>query len=225
MALTKHEKYTIKQVKRSDIKLAEYNPRYIDKHAKSKLKKNLNKTGLVMPLVWNERTGNLVAGHQRISILDEMEGDGNDYEITVSAIDVDIAEEKKLNVFLNNVSAQGYFDSDLLLEILSDSDVGFDGGLEMGFDALELKSILPEDLIPQQDVDIVADVKKIEKLKKQRKEYASKVKEEDDAEFFAVVVFQNRAEADKFLKHVNGHDRDRYVDGQRMFTMLGIAED
>ena len=65
------EAYEIKKIKRSQIKLAAYNPRTITDEARKRLKKGLKKFGLVQPLVWNETTGVLVSGHPRLSILDE----------------------------------------------------------------------------------------------------------------------------------------------------------
>lgn len=67
--------------------------------------------------MWNRRTGNLVGGHQRLSLLDELEGT-DDYRLTVSRIDVDDAQERALNVVLNNPEAQGNYDMDLLGQVI-----------------------------------------------------------------------------------------------------------
>ncbi len=105
----------------------------------------LSRHGLVTTPVWNRRTGNLVSGHQRLSILDELER-SKEYAVTVSVIDVDESEEKKLNIQLNNPSMQGTWDMDLLLGLFegqeySFADFGFsdgDAGIMFGFDEQEL---------------------------------------------------------------------------------------
>jgi hypothetical protein len=71
MARSKLEKYEIKTIHRSQINLAKYNPRFIDEKNRKQLEAGLKKHGLVETLVWNERTGNLVSGHQRIQIMDK----------------------------------------------------------------------------------------------------------------------------------------------------------
>ena len=75
-SLSQFQKYTIGRVSRTELKNAPYNPREIDEKAKKRLKKVLMKIGLVEPIVWNKRTKNIVGGHQRISILDSLEGSG-----------------------------------------------------------------------------------------------------------------------------------------------------
>src|SRR5688572_26248431 len=100
-SLSRYQKFEAVTISRAEIKNAPYNPRKITEHARQKLKAKIKASGLVMTLVWNRRTGNLVGGHQRISILDELEKSQN-YLLTVSAIDVDDKQEKELNLFLNN---------------------------------------------------------------------------------------------------------------------------
>ena len=66
-------------IKRDQAKAAPYNPRSIDGPARRKLEKAIRDFGLVDRPVWNRRTGNIVGGHQRVDILDEIKG-GTDYE-------------------------------------------------------------------------------------------------------------------------------------------------
>lgn len=114
-------------VKRSQIKLAGYNPRKITPEAKRKLKENLSKMGLMGGLVWNERTGNLVSGHQRIAILDadnryDAATGENDYDVFVTKVSLDEKEEKTQNIFFNNQSAMGFFDEDKLHQMMKEID-------------------------------------------------------------------------------------------------------
>jgi len=111
--LSKYQAFEAKDVERSQIKNAVYNPRHITPTARKKLTRTIETLKLREPLVWNKRTGNLVSGHQRISILDDLQG--NDaYSLTMSVIDVSDAEEKAINVAFNNTEIQGSFDFDLL---------------------------------------------------------------------------------------------------------------
>jgi ParB-like chromosome segregation protein Spo0J len=111
--MSRFEGYTMATINRSQIQNASYNPRKISKKNKENLRKGLEAHKLVVPLTWNICTGNLVSGHQRIKQLDEME-QSKDYELTVAQIDVNEKQEKEINILLNNQSAMGEFDIDLL---------------------------------------------------------------------------------------------------------------
>lgn len=135
------ERFTIKAIDRSSIELADYNPRRISDSAKKKLRAGMTDLGLLAPLIWNEKTGRLVSGHQRLSILDEENRYPHhnlDYSITVSAVWLDEAEERAANVLLNNQAAMGEWDLGGLSELLQFE--GLDLGLT-GFDAEDLDGI------------------------------------------------------------------------------------
>ncbi len=111
---------------------AEYNPRVplkpTDK-AYRKLKRSLQRFGLVEPLVWNERSGRVVGGHMRLSILKEL----GVTEVPVSVVRLTDAEERALNVVLNNREAQGRFEVGKLAVLLEElkelpefGDTGFE---------------------------------------------------------------------------------------------------
>ena len=108
-------------VRRSQIHKAAYNPRKISEAARNKLATSMHEFGLVIPLVWNRQTGNLVGGHQRLDILDaENMPHGGDYEIEVSVVDLTLEREKVLNVALNKIG--GEFDDDKLQSLLDELD-------------------------------------------------------------------------------------------------------
>lgn len=113
---------------RSQIKLHEQNPRVISDENRKALKRGIKKFGMVGGIVVNRRTGNtLVSGHQRLSVMDELqkynpETKENDYTIRVDLIDVEEKEEKELLILLNNPSAQGEWNYDTLREIIPDID-------------------------------------------------------------------------------------------------------
>jgi len=130
----KYEAFTTVIIDRSQISEAPYNPRKISEHKLSKLKKFIKSKegGLLGPLIWNKRTGNLVGGHQRLTILDALHR-GKPYKMTVSAVDQDEHTEVKSNIFLNNPSAMGEWDVDRLQDIAElfpelkfDDDLGFE---------------------------------------------------------------------------------------------------
>ncbi|EAG4420757.1 chromosome partitioning protein ParB, partial [Listeria monocytogenes] len=92
----------IHEIEVSKINPAAYNPR-IDLQPNDpeyqKLKKSIEEFGYIDPLIWNKKTGNLVGGHQRFKILLE----GNPERLTVSVVNLDIDQEKALNIALNKI--------------------------------------------------------------------------------------------------------------------------
>ena len=58
-----------------DLIYAHYNPRMISAAALAGLKRSLGKFGDLSGIVWNQRSGHLVAGHQRLRALREEHGD------------------------------------------------------------------------------------------------------------------------------------------------------
>lgn len=122
------------QLNRSEIRFADYNPRIIDDEHLKTLKRGIRKYGLVGGIVVNKQTGNtLVSGHQRLTVMDELQKYNpdtheNDYSIRCDLIDVDEKTEKELVIFLNNPNAQGKWDYDRLRELMpmvDYKDVGF----------------------------------------------------------------------------------------------------
>ena len=62
----------IEKMKVSDLKYAPYNPRKIDDKELAKLKRSISEFGYVEPIVWNQRTGFVVGGNQRLKALREL---------------------------------------------------------------------------------------------------------------------------------------------------------
>ena len=79
-----------------------------------KLKKSIIQFGNVEPVVWNQRTGNVVGGHQRLAVLQSM----GETLIPCSVVDMDDKDEKLLNIALNKI--KGRWDYDKLADILRD---------------------------------------------------------------------------------------------------------
>ena len=116
------------ELKRSAIRLASYNPRKISEESRKTLKRGIKKFGLVGGIVVNKRTGfTVVSGHQRLSVMDELQKykpdtKENDYRIRVDVVDMDEKSEKELNILANNPNAQGTWDYDALRELVPEID-------------------------------------------------------------------------------------------------------
>ncbi|HAP5952050.1 TPA: DNA modification methylase [Enterococcus faecalis] len=107
------------KMKLSELHPAEYNPRVELKPGMEeyeKLKQSILEFGFVDPPIFNKRTGNLVGGHQRVSVAKDL-GIG---EIEVSIVDLPIEKEKALNIALNKISGQ--WDEDKLALLLNELD-------------------------------------------------------------------------------------------------------
>jgi hypothetical protein len=225
MKLSEFQKFQVQRLKRTDLKAAPYNPRKIDKHNRQKLKSKLEKAGLVMPIVWNKTTGNIVSGHQRIEILEELEG-SQEYELDVAMVEVDEKTEKELNIFLNNQSAMGTWDLDALTDIFKNvPDIS-----ELGFDPLDIQMLSQDDSMStmfdeskrggatQTETDIA-------KIKASRKNYKEKKREDDNTQFYAVLVFKNHQECEAFARALNEPEQTQYFDGRRIAEDFGIPLD
>jgi len=93
----------------SDLTPAPYNPRQISPEALAGLRGSVERFGLVEPVVFNRRTGHVVGGHQRLKVLQAM----GETETQVVVVDLPEAEEKALNIALNNPSIAGEFTPEL----------------------------------------------------------------------------------------------------------------
>lgn len=128
------------------INAAAYNPR-IDLQPGDvkyeKLKRSIEQFGYIDPIIWNERTGNMVGGHQRHKIMVNEQGCT---ELAVSVVDLDDQQERLLNIALNNVS--GRWNDEALAQLLTElQEDGADISLS-GFDAVDLKQMLGDIEIP-----------------------------------------------------------------------------
>jgi DNA modification methylase len=96
-------------------------------------------------LVWNEQTGNLVGGHQRLKVLKEQGAK----DIEVSVVDLKPSREKALNLALNK--AQGDWDLPKLKDLLQELDTGeFDIGIT-GFDEKEIEDLMNQLYVPDEN--------------------------------------------------------------------------
>ena len=93
----------LKKVK--DLIPADYNPRKDLKPGDpeyEKLKRSLKQFGYVEPVIWNQTTGRVVGGHQRLKVLIDM----GVSEVECVIVEMDEEKEKALNVALNKISGE-----------------------------------------------------------------------------------------------------------------------
>ena len=135
-ALSQFQKFTMTRWPRAELKNAPYNPRTLTTQARKLLTKNLKTVGLLAPIVVNSTTSHILAGHQKLAILDVLEGT-KAYALDVSVVKLPPKREREQNVFMNNPAAMGAWDLAALGKLLPDLDVE-----ATGFGQLELESLL-----------------------------------------------------------------------------------
>ena len=127
---------------------ADYNPRIQLKFSDPEyqaLKKSIERFGLVIPIIENKSTGNIVGGHQRLTILKDMGWE----EVEVVQVELSLNEEKALNLALNKI--KGDFDKKALPIVLQEIK---EAGIELedlGFSKSELEGMFPK----QNNVDFL----------------------------------------------------------------------
>lgn len=134
----------IKRKRICDMDRAKYNPRVDllpgdDEY--EKLRHSIERNGMIIPVVWNERTNTVVGGHQRLTVL---ENEGEEF-VDVSVVDLDEVKEKQLNIALNKTG--GNWDDDKLLELFD--ELG-DDATETGFGEEEIEAL-------QNDIESLLD--------------------------------------------------------------------
>ena len=128
-------------MKLAELNPAAYNPRVELKPGDPEyeaLKRSILTFGNVEPIVWNERTGNLVGGHQRRNV---MLAEGIE-EDTIGVVDLDEEDEKILNVLLNKV--KGIWDVSKLVALIDEIKAAGGDPTLTGFTELEIQ-LMAED--------------------------------------------------------------------------------
>jgi hypothetical protein len=126
-------KWTVKKLSLADLHVADCNPRVISNRNFQGLKNSLKRFGQVEPIVWNERTGKIVGGHQRFRVL----VDSGIMEALVLVVSMTPEEEEAARLTLNNPVIEGEFDEpigDLLKHLSDESSSLFK---ELNFEALQ----------------------------------------------------------------------------------------
>lgn len=136
----------IKTMAIADITPATYNPRQDLQPGDPEyeaLEASLLEFDIVEPLIYNEQTGHLVGGHQRLKVLQAR----GDVTVEVSVVDLPLEKEKVLNLALNKTG--GTWDSPKLSALLSDL-VPLDISLaSTGFTLKEIKRLTSDVVLEQ----------------------------------------------------------------------------
>lgn len=118
---------------------APYNPRkdlQPGNPAYEKLSRSIEEFGCVEPIIWNERTGHVVGGHQRLKVL-IAEGT---VETEVSVVNLEPEREKALNLALNKIT--GSWEEGLLAELLQELEKSEVDVQLTGFEQEEIRGLL-----------------------------------------------------------------------------------
>lgn len=121
----------IKEIAINRLQPSDYNPRknlQPEDPEYQKLKKSIEQFGYVEPIVFNERSGRVIGGHQRLKVLQDL----GFAKVKTVCVDVDDNQERALNVALNKI--QGEWDFLKLTEVLKELEAA-DFDIELtGFD-------------------------------------------------------------------------------------------
>lgn len=233
--ITKTEAFEVITISRAKIKNAEYNPRKINEKQLAGLKKNLKKVGIISPLVWNKQTGNLVSGHQRLRLIDDIEG-GIDYELTVAVVDLDPKTEAEQNIFLNSTTYQGEFDLGKLKRVIEDFDLDYKRcGLDefdksiIGISDKELKMFSGTDISEIDDNGDedesgdeyeMTDEDKKEYVKQQKAEIQDKYNKENEGETYITLSFSSYKNKSAFCGRFDIPKGDTVFKGEVFSEMI-----
>lgn len=183
-------------MKLEEIQPAAYNPRVELKPGDPEfesLGNSLDKFGLAVPLIVNERTGVLISGHQRLNVL-KAQGIP---EAEVILVDLDESQEKLLNVAMNKID--GDWDYIKLRELFDDITAeGMDDLKYTGFSESELQNLYEsfDDEISEE-----ADQKESRGDEpKERDEAPGDQDEEPEREFTIYLSFPTKEAAEGWLK-------------------------
>lgn len=168
----------------------------MDDDARDRLKENIKRVGLLEVIIWNETTGNVLSGHQRIEIIDGLEK-CDDYKLEVAVVRMTAEEERRQIIFMNNELTQGDYDAMKLGSLLPSIDPA-----NTGFKLPELEAMIPNWHRP------AAAPAKTPELDKS-----------------VLIVFRNRAENDAFMERLHLSAFEKYVSGETIAELVrrGIA--
>lgn len=168
-------------------------------------------------IVWNESSGNLVSGHQKVGIMDEVnrydpETHKNDYKIRVEVVHLTEKEEKEQNLFMNNRAVQGEFDDDLLIKMLGDIEYQ-----NAGFDDFDMEMLgiadIPEEIEKNDFTDITTIKDGVIEAEQWRKESVVQdnahltsidnvtIESEENTQLDRSVDFYNDSEENQIARH------------------------
>ena len=171
-----------------DINPAKYNPRVTLKPGDKEwedLKASIEHSGMVKPLVVNEKTGTLISGHQRLNVLKATGAE----EVEVVLVSVDEEQEKLLNISLNKIEADTDYEKlEQLFKEIPDDLMAY-----TGYSPEEILNLYGE--IPAPTFEEPEPEEETEKSEKAAADKPSKI-----AEFNIFISFPTKEAAEKWLK-------------------------
>lgn len=234
--LSKYFKSDPVEIKRSSIKFANYNPRKISDEALKKLKQNIKRVGLLGGIVWNESTGNIVSGHQRVTVLDQLnEYDGTedtDYILRVEKVILSVKDEKEQNIFMNNQSVQGEFDLNALRDLIPEIDyksaglteqdlsmVGFDFDMPVLDDIASDFNDVSSEYDKEKDQERAVKEKTREEKIAHNKEVKAKVMQNssdqvNDMDAYVTLSFDSYAKKASFMERFGYREDEKFIKGE-----------
>jgi DNA modification methylase len=147
-------KLQVRQLKITELKPSEYNPRKWSEGQFQKLRESIEKFGIVDPLIVNaygQRQNIVIGGNMRLEVLKDLGYD----DVPIVYVSLDEAKERDLNVRLNRTG--GDWDYDLLKE--------FDESLlaDIGFESEEIDVIFDiDDMDEKHSFDLKRELKKLD---------------------------------------------------------------
>jgi DNA modification methylase len=142
----------------ADLIPADYNPRKDLQPGDpdyEKLKRSMQEFGYVDPIIWNQQTGRVVGGHQRLKILQ----DEGIKEAECVVVNLDEEKEKALNIALNKIS--GDWDKGKLALLMTDLQASDLDVSLTGFDDNEITDLLgTEDDAQDDNFDVDEELNK-----------------------------------------------------------------
>jgi len=225
----------------ADLTPAGYNPRKaLSMDELASLKKALLEFGDLSGVVFNRRSGNLVSGHQRISVIPKnavieiterfnepsrtgtvahgfiiIEGE----KYTYKEVSWDALREKAANIAAN--AQGGDWDEEKLGELFKELSADVDFDIELtGFTLAEVYQTLGDDPLHDTADRLMTLSDQLRASREAFKDVQKKLEEADDVmDCYLVVVFKGSAERKVFTDALELPD-NRYVDGRLLQTKL-----
>ena len=107
-----------------------------------KLKKSIENFGYADPIIWNEKTGMIVSGHQRFQVMKDIAQKEGKELTTVQVVKVSMDESKQDGFMIAVNKITGLWDEEKLSAILRELDE--EDRLNTGFDDYEIATLLDD---------------------------------------------------------------------------------
>lgn len=109
-----------------------------------KLKKSIMNFGYAEPIIWNEKTGMIVSGHQRFQVMKDIAEKEGKPLTTVQVVKVSMEESKQDGFMIAVNKITGLWDEEKLSALLRGLEE--EDRLNTGFDDYEIATLLDENL-------------------------------------------------------------------------------